>query len=263
MKPAEIQDFLMSVLRLKTFPVAAKLCKDESEVPERVRFPLTFLGKKITVCQAVTAARNYGWIMGMRGEDFQCVPAALGFGFSGAEDPREGIVELFCSVEFSQNPDLGMEEVKSMALAQGGEFNTLLFSPVARAPFEPQVLIIYGNAAQMMRIAQAWSYATGQRITGSFGGKVECVEYILKPFQNGDIAIVIPGNGERIFAGTQDDELVCALPWSGIDNLLKGLEKAGKAIGARYPVTPYVNYEPQFPSLYAELGKKFGAVFKK
>ncbi|SFM80068.1 DUF169 domain-containing protein [Thermodesulforhabdus norvegica] len=262
-KTSEIQDFLMQLLRLKTFPVAARLCRDDSEMPEKVRFPSAFLKKKVTVCQAVTMARNYGWTVGMREEDFQCVPAAIGFGFSGTDNPGEAMVELFCKVDFSQNAESGLSEVESMALASKGEFRSLLFSPLARASFEPQVLIIYGNAAQMMRIAQAWSYSTGRRVSGNFGGKVECVEYLVKPLKNGDATIVIPGNGERIFAGTQDDELVFAVPWEQVENLVKGLERAGKAIGARYPITPYVNYEPQFPPVYSEMGKRFGAVFKE
>lgn len=259
----DVQDFFMKSLRLKTFPVAVKLCQDDSEMPERVRFPSSFLGKRITLCQGMTMARTYGWIVGMKKEDFQCIPAAIGFGFAEAEDPSEAIIELFCQVDFSKDRELGFKEVQTMSIAGKGAYQAIILSPLGKASFEPQVIVIYGNASQIMRISQGWSYETGCRISGHFGGKVECIEYIIGPVRHKEARIVIPGNGERIFAGTQDDELVCALPWKSLEALMDGIKKAGKAIGARYPIPPYQNFEPQFPSVYADMGKRFGMVLSK
>ena len=68
----------------------------------------------------------------------------------------------------------------------------------------------------------------------------------------------LPGNGERIFAATQDDEMAFAAPGKGFVELGDGLKKVGKAIGARYPVTPYLNFQPDFPKAHKELGKELG-----
>jgi hypothetical protein len=40
--------------------------------------------------------------------------------------------------------------------------------------------------------------------------------------------------------------------------LCEGLRSAGKQIGARYPITFYQNFQPEFPKYYKKLGKEFG-----
>jgi hypothetical protein len=69
---------------------------------------------------------------------------------------------------------------------------------------------------------------------------------------------VNPGNGERIFAGTQDDELAFAFPAKFIEGFGGALKEAGKAMGARYPVTPYQNFQPDFPKAHKAMGKELG-----
>ena len=70
--------------------------------------------------------------------------------------------------------------------------------------------------------------------------------------------MVIPGNGERIFAATHDDEIVLAFPIKCLKDLVKGLKEAAKAVGARYPVPPYQNFQPELPDAHKKLGKKLG-----
>jgi hypothetical protein len=62
--------------------------------------------------------------------------------------------------------------------------------------------------------------------------------------------------GDRIFSMTQDDEMVLSVPEASLISLYRGLSHAGKKIGARYPVTFYQNFQPEFPEPYKELAKK-------
>ena len=57
---------------------------------------------------------------------------------------------------------------------------------------------------------------------------------------------------------TADDEMIFAMPHSFLDRFILGLKESGKKVGARYPVTYYQNFQPEFPPHYEELGKKFG-----
>jgi uncharacterized protein (DUF169 family) len=104
------------------------------------------------------------------------------------------------------------------------------------------------------------SYMTGDRVAGHFGGKVECDEYLIAPFKTQSPRVVIPGNGERVFAGTQDDEVVFAVPGRFALDLTQALKEVGRAIGTRYPVTPYQNFQPELPKAHKELGKKLGVM---
>ncbi len=256
----EAGNFIRDDLRLKTFPVAAKFLKEGDPFPEKARRPAEGMGKRIAICQGVTMARNYGWTVGLAREDVICTPAAIAFGFSDSENPPGSLAELFTEVRFCETAESAAKETASMHHFKGGEIQGIVLAPLEKAGFSPDTALIYGNPAQMMRLAQAWSFVSGDRVEGRFGGKVECDEYLIAPFRSGAPRMVIPGQGERIFAMTQDDEMAFALPGAALAELARGLKEAAKPIGARYPATPYQNFEPDFPKAHKELGKRLGVL---
>ncbi|MDR3568107.1 MAG: DUF169 domain-containing protein [Syntrophobacteraceae bacterium] len=252
--------FIRDNLRLKSFPVAVKFLKEGEKFPEKARRPSVSMGKKITICQGVTMARNYGWTVGLTREDVICVPAAIVFGLSKSADPQASLSRLYWEASFASTQELASKEVATMSRFENGEIAGILMAPAELASFAADTSVLYGNPAQVMRLAQAWSYITGTRCLGACGGKVECDEYLISPYKEQSARMAVPGNGERIFAGTQDDEMTFALPGGLLPEVAKGLKEAGKAIGARYPVTPYQNFEPEFPKSYKVLGKEIGIV---
>ncbi len=255
---AEHATFIMNNLRLKTFPVGVKFIRNLEEIPEKARRPALFLKKKITVCQAVTLARNYGWHMALTKDDIICVPALLAFGMTPAPDARAELSNLFCEVTFKSNEKVSLEEVNGMNLIEKGEFDGILLFPLTKAIIEPDVIVIYGNPAQISRIIQAATFDLPGRIAGTFGGKVECSEYLAGPLKTGSPRVVIPGLGDRIFSMTMDDEMVFSMPLSFTENLIQGLQESGRKIGARYPITCYQNFQPEFPKTYKDLARKLG-----
>jgi uncharacterized protein (DUF169 family) len=254
----EAATFIRNDLRLKTLPMAVKFLESKDQFPEKTRRPSAALGKRITICQAVTMARVYGWTVGVTKEDLICVPAMVTFGLTPAMNQPKVLGKLFCEVGFLKNEAAAREETESMQYLAKGEYEGILLAPLERASFEPDTIVLYGNPAQVMRLTQAWVYNQGKRIGGNFGGKVECAEYLIAPFKTQAPRIVIPGNGDRIFSMTQDEEMVFALSASGLEQLIEGLNEAGKKIGARYPITFYQNCQPEFPKPYKEAGQELG-----
>jgi uncharacterized protein (DUF169 family) len=255
---AETAEFIRNDLRLRTMPLAVKFLTDKTGFPEKTRRPSSALGKKVTICQAVTMARLYGWTMGLTREDLICVPGMLAFGLSGAKDPGASLAHLFCEIGFHSGEKAATTEIESMVRLSNEEYGALLLAPLARTAVEPDSVAIHGNPAQMMRLIQAWVYRSGERVAGQFGGKVECSEYLVAPFKTGAPRVAIPGMGDRIFSMTQDDEMVFGLPGTGLEALVQGLRQAGSKIGARYPVTFYQNFQPEFPKPYKVLGAELG-----
>jgi uncharacterized protein (DUF169 family) len=254
----ESADFIQNSLRLKTFPVAVKFLKDESNFPEKTRRPSIVLGKRITICQGVTMARTYGWTVGLTKEDLICVPAMIAFGLSGAADPAETLGKLFCEVDFSQTEENGHKEVKEMVRLENEDCKAIVLAPLQKGLFDPDTVAIFGNPAQVMRMVQGLVFEQGCRVSGNFGGKVECSEYLIAPYHTQAPRVAIPGMGDRIFSMTQDDEMVFAIPGMLLEDLVSGLKNAGKKIGARYPVTFYQNFQPEFPKPYKVLGEALG-----
>jgi len=251
-------EFIRNDLRLKSFPVAVKFLKEKEAFPEKTRQPSKAFGRKVAICQALTMARSYGWTVGIAKEDNICVPAAIVFGFSESQDASASLSRLFTEINFSKNMDFAVKETSSMSRFEQGEISAIVSAPAERSSFNPDVVVIYGNPAQIMRLSQAWSYMTGERVAGHFGGKVECDQYLISPYKKQSAWVVIPGHGERIFAMTQDDELVFAFPGTFMNEFAQALQGVGKAIGARYPVTPYQFFQPDFPKAHKDLGKELG-----
>lgn len=259
MSHKEAAEFLSSNLRLRTFPIGVKFLQSAAEFPEKTRQPSEVLGKKITICQAVTLARVYGWTVGLTKKDLICVPAMIAFGFTRASDQPGTLGKLFCDVSFGPTVESTRTETASMSFLDNGAYPAIALAPLERDLFEPDTVAVYGNPAQVMRLIQAWTYLQGHRVKGNFGGKVECTEYLISPFKAAEPRVAIPGNGDRIFSMTQDDEMVFSLPGGGVQQLVDGLKQAGKKVGARYPITFYQNFQPEFPKIYKVTGEEIGA----
>lgn len=253
----ETSGFLYENLRLRTVPVAVKFMT-EASFPEKTVRPKERFDKKITICMGVSMARMYGWTVGLTKQDIICVPAMISFGFTGARNQIETVGKLFCDVTFARDRESGSNEAGMMSFIPSKEIEAILIAPLAKADFEPDTVAVYGNPAQIMRLIQAWTYNTGERVSGVFGGKVECTEYLIAPYKSGKPRAAIPGGGDRIFSMTQDDEMVFSMPVSALQTVCDGLKLAGKKIGAKYPITFYQNFQPEFPPHYKTLAKELG-----
>ncbi|MDP3064005.1 MAG: DUF169 domain-containing protein, partial [Chloroflexota bacterium] len=86
----EVDHVLNLYIRPQTFPLAVRLCQDEAEVPEKVRYPLRDLGFQIPICQGFGIARRYGWALAIGKEDQSCPFGALALGFLL---PKEGYLD--------------------------------------------------------------------------------------------------------------------------------------------------------------------------
>lgn len=251
---------LKEALRLRTEPFGVAFLQDAGALPARTRQPSKVFGKKVTICQGVTMTRTYGWAVGLTRDDLLCVPGMLAFGFTPATDPMLELGQLFCEVGFHRDLGPALKEVEALPRFQPQEVAAIYLCPLERLALDPAVVVVYGNPAQLGRLIQAAVFTLGERVNGDFGGKVECASYLIGPYRTGQIRVVIPGQGDRTFSMTQDDELVLAFPVKFLEGLLLGLKEAACKIGARYPITVYQNFSPAFPPPYEDRAKKWGII---
>ena len=250
---------IQEALRLRTEPLGIGFVKELAALP-KCRRPSQVFKKKVTICQGVTMARVYGWSVGLTREDLVCVPGMLAFGFTPAADPILELAQLFCEVGFNHELGPALKQVEALPRFAPEEIAAIYLSPLDRLDLEPDVVAVWGNPAQMMRLIQAANFSLGERVSGDFSGKVECASYLIAPYRTGKVTVAIPGMGDRIFSMTQDDEMVISFPATLLNAMLNGLQEAGRKIGARYPVTVYQNFTPAFPPMYEERAKKWGII---
>jgi uncharacterized protein (DUF169 family) len=130
----------------------------------------------------------------------------------------------------------------------------LWIAPLDKAEFAPDVILIYGNAAQIARMVQGANYRSGKGVESRSFGRMACSSYIARTLLEDECSLVVPSGGERVFAHAQDDEIIFSIPASKIEDVAFGIEAVHKQGLSRFP-TPFYGLlvEPKFPKEYWEL----------
>lgn len=244
----EVEQALNSYIRPLTFPVAVKMLKSEDEMPEKTRRPFQQMKKKVAICQGIGMSRKLGWAVAMGKEDMQCPLGAAPFGFfKNIDFFNEG---NFAAGMFTVSKELGKKEEDLVDRFEYGLYSHILVAPLNRTAFEPDLLVVYGNPAQIMRLIHGALYHQGGAIQSSSTGRLGCAAMITV-MKNDDCRYLVPGNGDRVFGMTQDYEMTFLIPASKIETVLDGLAKTHK-VGVRYPITSFFNFQATFPPHYQQ-----------
>jgi uncharacterized protein (DUF169 family) len=236
---------LSELLRLQTFPLAIKLVKREDEMPEKTRRPSS-LNMRITMCQGYTMSRRIGWTIGLTAADMKCTPNLIAYGFAELKDPN-AFVEAFRAMDYYKTDAAATRMVATIPRLKPRQYTGVVISPLPWTKVEPDLVLIYGNSAQIMRLIQAAIYSTGEPIASPQAGiAASCLGGALRTFVTKKSNVVIPGAGDRIFAATQDHEVVFACPRETLEETVASLQKAGYTAGIRYPL-PIQLTEPLMP----------------
>ena len=242
---------LNEYLRLNTFPLAIKMVKSLMELPQDYEKMQGRLGK-IPLCQAITLSRRYGWKVLLGKEDMHCPAAGLSLGFwPHKETCLDGshLVPLWCA-----NQDARKTIFQNMPKFEHGSYDYVAISPLAKVDFEPQMVLLFGDPARMMRLIQASVYQTGETFMSGAVGATGCATYVTKTILEKKNQMVMLGGGDRIFAQAHDDEVAFSIPIEKMEDTLAGLEYSNSC-GMRYPVVNYMLYEPALPKTYAGMMK--------
>ena len=244
-------------IRPLTFPVAIKFFKEGEELPEKAKIPTKHMGYPIAVCQAMTIARKFGWTIAMYQEDQACPLSHIILGY--AEEPdliKDGSVVKPLYVDNDEAAMLTQSTTPKMPTA---DTHCIVLAPLDKATFDPDVVVCYGNAAQITRCTQGALYKGGGYIESRFAGRGACGGEITVPFSQDKCNIICPGGGERVFALTADDELAFAIPANWFERVAEGIEGTHKGGVARIPTPAMgVMMRPQMPPKYWELEKHLG-----
>lgn len=238
-------------IRPLTFPVGIKL-SDEDKTPKHYRNPTKILGHPINICQGVNIARRYGWSFGFVRQDMGCPLSIPIFGF--CEDPDFVTKGEIIYPDLAKTPEVGARTQAAQPKAPVGSIVSILIGPLNRVDFDPDLILIYGNPAQIARLVQGALYREGGAIESRFSGRCACAQEFIYPHLNQKCNVIIPAQGERFISLTADDELVFSIPRTQVEPVLEGLEFTHKQGVSRFP-TPFAGLRtrPRFPERYKKL----------
>ena len=244
---------LEEYVRPATFPVAVKLAAAGEKAPDKARHPVGELGHPSALCQGMAMARRYKWTVVFEKEDHGCPAGAVVLGHYKPDKLLEGAI---AHPGYAATPEAGQAMERANAFLPHGSVQAVWLAPLARAGFFPDVVVVYGNAAQVGRLIHAANYVSGRGVESRSFGRLACSGYIVRPVVTGECALVVPSGGERIFALAQDDELIFAIPRARMREVAEGLAATHNQGMARFP-TPFfgITAQPVFPVKYQEAFK--------
>ena len=219
------------LLRLKSFPVAFKMLENK-EILSTIPF-IRRLGRKVTLCQLITLVRTFDWTVGAEQSDFvtPTCPSILGL----AEVPEINRDGTFRSIVWVKSREDAKKYEASIPRLPFGKYQAVALAPLVYKPFEPDIVLIYANPAQMMILINALQFEEYEVMQFYSVGESSCSDAIVRCYLTGKPAMTIPCYGERRYGHAQDEDLVMALPPDYMQKALRGLEALYKR-GIRYPV---------------------------
>jgi len=251
----EIGRKIEEYIRPLTFPLAVKTIRSEDEIEDGYKRPLKELNLQSFVCQNFKIARSYGWTVAIMKDDINCRAARAVYGWDTVTAQDADMLNQFSVGLYAKDIATARKYAKYLYNLRD-RFEGLVISPLSRTRVVPEVVLIYCFPAQAMRLLQGYLYIEGGALEFTAAGRTgSCNEGIAKTLITGKPQLVILGNGDRIWGGAQDSEVMFACPASKLDVLVEGLEATHRA-GLRYPVPSYMNYSPGFQASFEKRAKK-------
>ena len=233
------------LMRLKSFPVAFKML-EKKEMLDDVLFVRRPSGK-VSMCQLITQVRNFDWTVGADLEDFMgpMCPSIIGL----TDLPEEPFLDgTFRSIVWTRNREEGKKYENAIPRLPTGKYEAVVMAPLVYNPFEPDIVLIYANPAQMMLLINALQFEEYEVMQFFCVGETSCSDAIARCYLTNKPAMTIPCYGERRYGHAQDEDMVMALPPGQMEKALRGLEALYRR-GIRYPIS-YAGAEKDLTANY-------------
>lgn len=228
---AAITRRLEQYLRLETYPVAYKRLEKVEEL-EGIKGVRRF-ERRLTFCQVPTLVRRSGWTVGVTRKNVSERCARLnGLAATTAEEIEREAAD-FATTWFATVEEARKQMAVYPPLIPPGE--AVVLAPLASGKFEPDVVMVYGNPAQLMLLMNALQFRDYERFQFHFMGEGACADGLSQCYTSGKPALAVPCLGERRFGGVTDNEMVLVIPSRMVEKAVEGLQSLWKR-GLRYPI---------------------------
>lgn len=212
---------IKQTLLLRTSPIAVKMLEKESDIPKEAIRPKRDWGYHLAQCQVFALSRRQGATIAMLKEDHWCWAPLIGYGLVEMPD--------FCTngdiyyPHFVESREAAKELAKQFPRLEYGKYIGILSGPLETASFEPDLVLIYSNTAQLRSILLAVKYKEGKLLKSEFDPIDSCIFSVVPVLLDGDYRITIPDPGEYERAMTGEDQTIFSVPRDKMEKLVQGL----------------------------------------
>ena len=208
----ELGEEIERTLKLRTHPIAVKLAQQKADIPEDALCPRLHNGNHLAQCQAFSLVRRQGITVAMVKEDHWCFTPLLAYGMV-KKDPDD---------EF-------LQRVAAFPCLEYGKYIGIVAAPLQKAAFEPDMVLIYAEPAQIRRMLMWIKYAEPHRpVRSEFDPLGSCAFAITPVMESGEYRITFPDPGEQARASAREDEVILTVPGGKLAAFAEAMEHVQK-----------------------------------
>lgn len=211
---------MVKCLKLKTSPVAVKLVSKGGEIPAGIRK----VDEIMTHCQFVDRVRRTGEEFYTSGNEHMC---KIGSGTLGLNEIPPDVPtgeSYYREYGLFSTQAAARRTVEKIPILPPNSTDAVIYSPLEKASFVPDVVVFICNPKQIMILTQAYMYKNGGRLETSFVGTQSlCAEGVVQTYKEGKIGISVGCLGSRTVAKMEDEELVMGIPVELMADVVTGL----------------------------------------
>lgn len=247
-------------LRLQTFPLAIKLLEKEEDIPKGAKRPLNDLGYHLELCQGFALSRREGMLLAMLKEDMWCFEPVVGYGL--AQPPEYFLAGYNRFPTDVRTLAAGSNYAHEFPRLEFGNYIGVVSAPLMTATFEPDVVMLYCNSAQLSLLLLGRECKDGFNLKCSLSSHAACVYAVVPAIQSGECQVALPCRGDRYEAMAGDDEIIFTVPKGKLEDLIMGLSYVCET-GSRLPKGYEMKPELGMPESYIKIGKMLGMQMNK
>lgn len=213
---------LVDTLHLKTSPVAVHLVKENESLPSDI----ARIGENTRHCQMVDNVRRKGSQFYSLLDDHMCKGGAAVMGLTEmGEKLKTG--EVYYHLNHFGSLDAAKSTMEKVPRVAGNSVKAVVYSPLEKTTFKPDVVLIITTPKQVMELSQALLHKNGGRVNASFAGKQSvCADGVAYPYLSGEAGVTIGCSGSRKYTEIKEDEMIMSIP---VD-MLPGLVASAKTM---------------------------------
>ena len=213
---------MVECLKLKTSPVAVKLVSKEGEIPVGIKK----VGEVMTHCQFVDRVRRTGEEFYTLGEDHLCKIGSGTLGLNEIPPEVPSGESYYKEFELFSTQGAARRTAEKMPILPPNSTEVVMYSPLEKTSFVPDVVVFICNPKQIMILTQAYMYKNGGRLETSFVGTQSlCAEGVVQTYKEGKIGIGVGCLGSRIYSKMEDEEMIMGIPVELLADVVSGLKE--------------------------------------
>lgn len=215
----ELHDMLM----LRHEPIAIKMIENEKDVPENAVNPMRDMGKHMSLCQAYALTRrNKKTVYIDKASEWCWSPmVCMGYVDSSAGTPSFELLSRLIGIADKDDAEKFFSEFPRHPY---GKYLGLVTAPLCSCDFEPDLVLIYANPAQIRMMIGGIKRQTGKLVETKLDIIDSCTYSTVTPLLTGQYRVTFPDPGEYERALADEDEVILSVPGHRMSELMTGLQ---------------------------------------